>query len=103
MYEKTVIKAKAKAKTDNLPNEAGFQWPKFTSQEAMREWLNTLPREDAEVDPRLKKRIPVKLNLHQLMVEGFEFLAKKQGIKSGRELMYIVLSQYLSNNLPEDF
>jgi len=73
------------------------------SPEAMNQWLDALPREEAEVDPRLKQRIPVELNLHQLMVEGFEYLAKKQGLKSGEKLMYVVLSQYLSANLPEDF
>ena len=78
------------------------QKPKFDSQEAPDK-LNAFPREEAEVDPRLKKRIAVELNLHQLTVEGFDYLAKKQGMKSGKELMYMVLSQYLSSNLPEDF
>ena len=79
------------------------QWPNFDSQEAMRAWLDELPREVADADPRLKKRIAVELNLHQLTVEGFDYLAKKQGMKSGKQLMYMVLSQYLSNNLPDDF
>jgi hypothetical protein len=69
----------------------------------MVKWPNTFPREKAEVDPRLKKRFAVELNLHQLAVEGFDYLAKKQGMKSGKQLMYMVLSQYLSSNLPEDF
>lgn len=73
------------------------------SSEAMNKWLKTLRREAAEVDPRLKQRIPVELHLHKLMIEGFEYLAKKQGLKSGEKLMYVVLSQYLSANLPEDF
>lgn len=81
-------------------NESGVQRP---PQEALRKWLDTLPLEEADVDPRLKKRIPVELHLHQLTVEGFDYLAKKQGMKSGKQLMYMVLSQYLSNNLPEDF
>jgi hypothetical protein len=51
----------------------------------MRKRLNTLPHEEAEVDPRLKKRIAVELNLHQLTVKGFDYLAKKQGMKSGKE------------------
>jgi hypothetical protein len=79
------------------------QLPKFDSPEAIRAWLDTLPQEEAEVDPRLKKRLRVELNLHQLTVEGFDYLAKQQGMKNGKELMYIILSQYLSNNLPEDF
>jgi hypothetical protein len=69
----------------------------------MTKWLDTLPRQEADVDPRLKKRIAIELNLHQLTAEGFDYLAKKQGMKSGKELMYMVLSQYLSNNLPEDY
>jgi hypothetical protein len=82
---------------------AGIKMTQFDSPEAMNKWLNSLPREDAEVDPRLKQRIPVTLNLHRLMIEGFEYLASKQGLKSGKELMYVVLSQYPSSNLPEDF
>jgi len=69
----------------------------------MTKWLDKLRREEADVDPRLKKRIAVELNLHQLTIEGFDYLAKQQGMKSGKQLMYMVLSQYLSNNLPEDF
>ncbi|MDZ7362824.1 MAG: hypothetical protein ONB46_19175 [candidate division KSB1 bacterium] len=69
----------------------------------MRATQGTARREDAQVDPRLKQRIPVERNLHKLMIEGFDYLAKKQGLKSGKGLMYMVLSQYLSANLPEDF
>lgn len=100
---KTKTKAKSRARARSSLNEFGFSWPEFDSQEAMNKWLNALPREEAEVNPRLKQRIPVSLNLQRLMVEGFEYLAKKQGIKSGQELMYVVLSRYLSANLPEDF
>jgi hypothetical protein len=81
-------------------NESGVQ---RSHQEALRKWLDALPREEADVDPRLKKRIVIELNLHQLTVEGFDYLAKKQGMKSGKQLMYMILSQYLSSNLPEDF
>ncbi len=103
MNVKTYSKAKAKNSTTKPWNKASFQWPEFTSHEALQDWLDSLPREKAEVDPRLKNQIAVKLNLHQLMVEGFDYLAKKQRIKNGKALMYLVLSQYLSNNLPEDF
>jgi len=100
---KTKTKTQSRTITRNTYNDFGFQWPDFDSPEAMNKWLDSLPREEAEVDPRLKQRIPVELNLHKLMVEGFEHLAKKQGLKSGKKLMYVVLSQYLSANLPEDF
>lgn len=102
MREKTKSKArtKPKARVDEPLDESSSP---LSYEEAMRAWLDTLPREDAEVDPRLKKRIAVELNLHQLAAEGFDYLAKKQGMKSGKQLMYMVLSQYLSNNLPDDF
>lgn len=97
------LKTKTKAPTLKARSEFDVQWPDFDSPEAMNKWLDSLPHEEAEVDPRLKRKIPVALNLHELMVEGFEYLAKKQGFKSGEKLMYAVLSQYLSANLPEDF
>jgi hypothetical protein len=100
---KSRTKAKSRAGEPKAFQAIGFVWPDFDSPEAMNEWLNSFPHEEAEVDPRLKQRFPVELNLHELMIEGFEFLAGKQGLKSGKELMYVVLSQYLSANLPEDF
>lgn len=100
---KTKPKAKSVSSAQKPFNEFGFVWPDFNSPEAAHKWLNSLPRENAEVDPRLKKRFPVELTLHQHMIEGFEYLAKQQGLKSGKELMYVVLSQYLSANLPEEF
>src|SRR5574341_2317935 len=80
---KTKVKAKSRPSARSSFNELGFQWPEFDSQDAMIKWLNSLPHEEAEVDPRLKQRIPVELGLHKLMIEGFDYLAKKQGIKSG--------------------
>ena len=100
---KTKARTKPKSRADKPFKEFDFKSSPLSYEEAMRAWLDTLPREEAEVDPRLKKRIAVELNLHQLTVEGFNYLAKKQGMKSGKQLMYTLLSQYLSNNLPEDF
>jgi hypothetical protein len=37
------------------------------------------------------------------MVDGFDYLAERMGLKSGKDLMYIVLSRYLNRNLPDDF
>jgi hypothetical protein len=103
MSTKIKTKTKPKARVDKPLGEFDVKSSPLSYEEAMRAWLDTLPREEADVDPRLKKRIAVELNLHQLTVEGFDYLAKKQGMKSGKQLMYMVLSQYLSSNLPEDF
>jgi hypothetical protein len=103
MTGKTKTKTKLKSRADKPFKEFDFKNSPLSYEEAMRAWLDTLPREKADVDPRLKKRIPVELNLHQLAAEGFDYLAKKQGMKSGKQLMYMVLSQYLSNNLPDNF
>jgi hypothetical protein len=102
---KTKTKTKSKSRAGKPFKEFDFKSKSspLSYEEALRAWLDTLPREEADVDPRLKRRIPVELNLHQLTIEGFDYLAKKQGMKSGKQLMYMVLSQYLSNNLPEDF
>jgi hypothetical protein len=43
------------------------------------------------------------MNLHQLMVDGFDYLAKLKGVGSGKNLMYMVLNQYLNENLPDEF
>jgi len=103
MTGKTKTKTKSKSHANKPFKEFDFKSSPLSYEEAMRAWLDTLPREETDVDPRLKRRIPVELNLHQLTIEGFEYLATKHGMKSGKELMYMVLSQYLSNNLPEDF
>ncbi|MGH7493825.1 MAG: hypothetical protein ACREOO_15715 [bacterium] len=108
MNAKITARARAKRKSKRPSANptfppSNFQWPTFDSPQALKAWLDTLPREEAEVDLRLKTRLPVELHLHQLMIEGFDYLAKQQGMKSGRELMYLVLSQYLSSHLPEDF
>lgn len=105
MSVKFKTKAKAKSVTNTQPayKEFGFVWPDFDSPEAMNKWLNSFPMEDAKVDPRLRKRIVVELTLHQFMIDGFNDMARQQGLKNGKELMYAVLSQYLSANLPEEF
>jgi hypothetical protein len=75
---KTKPKAKSATSTQKTFKEFGFVWPDFNSPEAAHKWLNSLPRENAEVEPRLKKRLPVELTLHQYMIEGFEYLASSQ-------------------------
>lgn len=75
----------------------------FSSSEEAELRLNSLPHEDAEVDERLTKRVTVAMDFHQLMVDGFEHLAKLKGVGSGKDLMYMVLNQYLNENLPDEF
>ena len=99
----TKMKTTLNPEVEETPDDFGFELPHFTEAEAGQAWLDSLPREEAEMDERLKKRVTVTMNLHQLMVDGFDYLAKRMGLKSGKDLMYIVLSQYLHRNLPDDF
>ncbi len=43
------------------------------------------------------------MNLHQLMVDGFDYLATLEGVGNDKDLMYMVLNQYLNKNLPDEF
>jgi len=80
-----------------------FELPKFKTKAAFEAWWNSLPMEEAEVDERLNKHLQVTMNLSQLLVDGFEYLAEQQGVGDGKTLMYMVLNQYINENLPEDF
>jgi hypothetical protein len=88
---------------EDTPDDFDFELPNFSSPEEAQLWLDSLPQEDAKVDERLKKRVNITMTFHQLMVDGFNHLAKKKGIGSGKDLMYIVLNQYLNENLPDEF
>ncbi|MBC8234628.1 hypothetical protein H8E77_34225 [bacterium] len=88
---------------EDTPDDFDFELPSFSSPEEAQSWLDSLPHEDAEVDERLTKRITITMNLHQLMVDGYDYLAKLKGIGSGKNLMYMVLNQYLNENLPDEF
>jgi len=88
---------------EDTPDDFDFELPSFSSSEKAQSWLDSLPHEDAEVDERLAKRVIITMNLHQLMVDGFDYLAKKKDVGSGKDLMYMVLNQYLNENLPEEF
>jgi hypothetical protein len=103
MIMKTKTTLKPVPEVEETPDDFEFELPHFAEAEAGQAWLDSLPHEEAEVDERLKKRVPVTMNLHQLMVDGFDHLAKRMGLKSGKDLMHIVLSQYLNRNLPDDF
>jgi len=102
-----VAKTKAHKKTiynvENTPDDFDFELPSFSSPEKTQTWLDSLPREKAEVDERLTKRVNVAMNLHQLMMDGFDYLAELKGISNGKTLMYMVLNQYLNENLPDEF
>jgi hypothetical protein len=88
---------------EETPDDFDFELPDFADAEEGQAWLDSLPHEEAAVDERLKKRVAITINLHQLMVDGFDYLAKRMGLNSGKDLMYIVLSQYLNRKLPDDF
>ncbi len=102
MATKTKPPQKTIYNVEDTPDDFDFELPNFTSPEKMQSWLDSLPHEDAEVDERLKKRVNITMNLHQLMVDGFDYLAKIKGVGSGKNLMYMVLNQYLNENLSSD-
>jgi hypothetical protein len=103
MAMKTETALKPVPEVEETLDDFDFELPNAAEAEAGQAWLDSLPHEEAEVDERLKKRVTVTMNLHQLMVDGFDHLAERMGLKSGKDLMYIVLSQYLGRNLPDDF
>jgi hypothetical protein len=80
----TKMKTTLNPEVEETPDDFGFELPHFTEAEAGQAWLDSLPREEAEVDERLKKRLTVTMNLHQLMVDGFDYLAKRMGLKIER-------------------
>jgi len=103
MTMKTETALKAVPEVGETPDDFDFELPHFAEAEARQAWLDSLPHEEAEVDERLKKRVTVTMNLQQLMVDGFDYLAKRRGLNSGKDLMYVVLRQYFNRNLPDDF
>jgi len=103
MTMKTEMALKPVPEVEETTDDFDFELPHSAEVETGQVWLDSLPREEAEVDERLKKRVDVTMNLHQLMLDGFDYLAKRMGLNSGKDLMYIVLSQYLNRNLPDDF
>jgi hypothetical protein len=75
-----------------------FQLPEFATDEEREAWLESLPKVEAKVDPRLKARVAVTLRLNQKEVEDFQALAELKGLSNGESLMYMVLNQYLVRN-----
>ena len=58
---------------------------------------------EANVDPRLLERVKTSMRLSRMTIDGYNYLAKQKGLRSGQTLMKIVLGNYLAKNLPEDF
>jgi len=77
--------------------------PHFRSKAEMDAWWDSLPKVKAEVDPRLRERVKTSIRLSRRTIDGFDFLAKQKGIRSGQTLMKIVLESYLAKSLPPDF
>ena len=77
--------------------------PEFHSREELDAWWDSLPKVRAEVDPRLRERVKTSIRLSRKTIDGFDFLAKQKGIRSGQTLMKIVLESYLAKSLPPDF
>ena len=86
-------------------NEDDFDFaiPQFESEAQFESWWSSLPAIEIEFDERLGQRVDVPLRLNQRIVDGFRYLAKQRGLQQGEDLMKIILSQYLSACLPDDF
>lgn len=89
--------------TSNTLEDYDFEIPEFTTQEEFDAWWDALPKVKAEVDPRLLERVKTSIRLSRKVIEGYDFLAKRLGLRSGQTLMKIVLESYLSKSLPADF
>ena len=84
-------------------DDLGYSIPEFRTREEFDAWWDALPKVEADVDPRLKERVNTSIRLSRRTIEGFDFLAKQKGIRSGQTLMKIVLESYLAKSLPPDF
>lgn len=87
--------------TDELSNEVDI--PEFETEAEMDAWWESLPKVRADVDPRLLEKVKTSIRLSRKTIDGFDYLAKKMGLRSGQTLMKVVLGNYLSDNLPPDF
>ena len=80
-----------------------FEIPEFPGDEEFEAWWASLPKVEIEFDERLGERQDIWLRLNQRIIDGYRKLAKEKGLRSGEDLMKIVLSRYARNHLPEDF
>ena len=86
-----------------LEDDYAFDLPAFESQAEFDAWYDSLPKVDADVDPRLKQRVEISLSLSQRDVEGLEYIAQQKGLGSAKNVIKLILNQYLANHLPPDF
>ena len=80
-----------------------FEIPEFSNDEEFEAWWASLPKVEIEFDERLGERQEVLLRLNRRIIDGYRKLAKENGMRSGEDLMKIVLSRYVRNYLHEDF
>jgi len=80
-----------------------FEIPEFLSDEDFEDWWESLPKVEIGFDEKLGERQEVLLKLNQRIIDGYRKLAKEKGLRSGGDLMKIVLSRYARNHLLEDF
>lgn len=83
--------------------ECSLDIPEFATQAEYDAWTDSLPTVDMEVDPRLLERVKTSIRLSRRIIDGYKYLAKQKGLRSGQTLMKIVLGNYLAKNLPPDF
>ena len=79
------------------------QIPHFKTEEELDAWWEKQPKVKAEVDPRLLEKVKTSIRLNRKVIDGYDFLAKQLGLRSGQTLMKVVLDNYLAKNLPPDF
>ncbi len=71
-----------------------FEIPEFSNDEEFEAWWASLPQVEIEFDERLGERQEVLLKLNQRIVDGYRKLAKENGLRSGEDLMKIVLGNF---------
>lgn len=91
------------AEQEEGEDEQSIQIPEFRTRAELDAWWDSLPKVKAEVDPRLREKVKTSIRLSRMVIDGFSFLAKDMGLRSGQTLMKMVLQNYLAERLPPDF
>ncbi len=92
-----------KTRKSEATDDLGFEIPEFKTEEEFDAWWDALPKVKADVDPRLLQKEEVSIRLSRRVTDGFDYLAEQWGLRSGRELMRIVLGNCVAKHLPPDF
>jgi hypothetical protein len=92
-----------KTKKAEVTDVLGFEIPEFQTEAEFEAWWDSLPKVKADVDPRLLEKVNTSIRLSRMVIDGFDYLAEQKGLRSGQELMRIVLGNYAAKNLPTDF